>query len=315
MNRCLFCYKEIDDGLFHKTCSNKFFGSVVAPILDFSFNEMEELANRIVLKRVSITGVQPKLSLSVKRGDGQTSSRFTIVGLWGDYILKPPTLEYPFMPEIEDCTMHLASLFKISVVPHSLIPLKSGEFAYITKRIDRTSDGAFIHMEDFCQISGKLTEAKYRGSLEGVARHIKRYSSSRVLDLITFFEVILFSYLTGNADMHLKNFSLIHNKNGLITFSPAYDLVATRLLISKREDSEELALSLRGKKSRFKRDDFVLFGEHLGLTKKQIENSFRKFSLSLVGVDPFIDISFLSFELKEEYKLLIKERASRLKLN
>jgi len=258
--------------------------------------------------------VQAKLSLHLDNAT-KGNRRFTVVGLWGNYILKPQTKQYPFMPEVEDCTMHLAELFKIAVVPHALIPLQSGELAYITRRIDRNSrNNKPIHMEDFCQLSGKLTEQKYRGSMESIAKLIRYYSSNALFDILSFFEISLFTFLTGNGDMHLKNFSLIHNENGLVTLTPAYDLLSTRLFISEEDDNEEMALTLNGKKRKFSKFDFIQFGKVIGLNQKQIDTTFKRFSRGVTKVTGYIDRSFMPHHLKEEYKVLVGKRATILEI-
>ncbi len=314
MNKCLFCYKPVEIGEYHIPCCKKFFGTPTIPVLPYSLDTIEELAKEIVNQSVSVTGVQAKLSLHLT-SDSKKDLRFTIVGLWGNFILKPPTNDYPHMPEVEDCTMKLAGLFKIPVVPHSLIRLTSGELSYITRRIDRNlKTGRPIHMEDFCQLSGRLTEQKYRGSMENASKVIRQYSSNALFDLLTFFEITLFSFLTGNGDMHLKNFSLIHSENGMIGLTPAYDLLCTRLFISEKDDPEELALTLNGKKRIFNRDDFVEFGKTIGLSEKQIEGSFRKFAKAVPLIEPVIRGSFLSKSKQEEFLGIITDRARRLRI-
>jgi serine/threonine-protein kinase HipA len=134
------------------------------------------------------------------------------------------------LPELEDLTMHLASVSGIETLLHSLIRLSSGSLAYITKRIDRPAKGKF-HMEDMCQLTERLTEHKYKGSYEQIGRAILKYSSNPVLDVVNFFEQLVFSYLTGNADMHLKNFSLIKKPEVGWSLSSAYDLVPTALVV------------------------------------------------------------------------------------
>ncbi len=215
---------------------------------------MMELAEQVVRSSITVTGVQPKLSLDLEPAKQTTlPQRFTIVGLWGTYILKPPTKQYPYLPEVEDVTMHLASLSKIKTVPHSLIRLQNGSLAYLTKRIDRNKSEK-IHMEDMCQLTERLTEHKYDGSYEQIAKAILKFSANPVLDVINFYEQVVFSFLTGNADMHLKNFSLI--KDPLLGYSlaPAYDMVATALV--NPSDKEELALTLNGKKRKLKKERF-----------------------------------------------------------
>ncbi|MDY6800042.1 MAG: HipA domain-containing protein [Bacteroidota bacterium] len=312
-NKCLYCYKENDSGVkdFHPGCSKKMFGTEEPPVLDYSFSEMAKLAEKVISKSVTVPGVQAKLSLHLDKKGGRPS-KLTLVGLWGDYILKPPTVNFPELPENEDLTMHLAELFKIKVVPHSLIKLKSGELAYLTKRVDRDKKGK-LHMEDFCQLSERLTEDKYKASLEQVGKLILQYSSNPLLDALTLFEVTVFSFLTGNADMHLKNFSLLEYRNGMTDLSPAYDLLSTRLVIPEKDDNEEMALTLNGRKRNFKLNDFYVFGERLKLTEKQVQNSLNKFSKQLDKVLNFVDFSFLSADFKESYKELIQKRAKRLK--
>ncbi|MGC9472037.1 MAG: HipA domain-containing protein [Bacteroidales bacterium] len=314
MNKCLYCYQENDSGLkdFHPGCSKKMFGTEEPPVLDYSFSEMAKLAEKVISMSVTVPGVQAKLSLHLDKKGGRPS-KLTLVGLWGDYILKPPTANYPQLPENEDLSMHLAELFKIKVVPHSLIKLKSGELAYLTKRVDRDQKGK-LHMEDFCQLSERLTEDKYKASMEQVGKLILHYSSNPLLDAITFFEVAVFSFLTGNADMHLKNFSLLDYRTGMTGLSPAYDMLSTRLVIPEKDDNEEMALTLNGRKRNFKLNDFYVFGERLKLTEKQVQNSLNKFSKQMDKVLNFVDFSFLSADLKESYKELIQKRAERLKL-
>ena len=313
-NQCLYCYQKNNSGVkdFHPGCSKKMFGIEEPPVLDYSFSEMAKLAEKVISTSVTVPGVQAKLSLRLDKKNGKPS-KLTLVGLWGDYILKPPTANYPQLPENEDLSMHLAELFRIKVVPHSLIRLKSGELAYLTKRVDRDKKGK-LHMEDFCQLSERLTEDKYKGSMEQVGKLIHLYSSNPLLDALTFFEVALFSFLTGNADMHLKNFSLLDYRTGMTGLSPAYDLLSTRLVIPEKDDNEEMALTLNGRKRNLKLNDFYVFGKRLKLTEKQVQNSLNKFSKQLDKVLNFVYLSFLSADLKASYKELIQKRSERLEL-
>lgn len=208
----------------------KMFGTNQAPQIDFNLKDLEKLAKEIVVRSIAITGVQPKLSLDLEKHRNQIS-RLTIVGLYGNYILKPPSKEYRELPQNEDLTMHLANIVKIKVAQHCLIRLHSGELAYITKRFDRSKKSK-IAVEDFCQLSENLTEHKYRGSIEKVAKITNKYTTNKGLEILRLFELVLFCYLTGNADMHLKNFALIENAFGEFELSPAYDLVSTALVIA-----------------------------------------------------------------------------------
>ena len=271
---------------------------------------MLQLAEKVIKSQSTVTGVQPKLSLHIEKlSKKDEPQRFTIVGLWGGYILKPPTKQYKFLPELEDLTMHLAEISGIEVVPHSLIRLSSGNLSYITKRIDRRNE-LKIHMEDMCQLTERLTEQKYNGSHEQIGKAIVKYSANPGLDVTNFFEQVLFSFLTGNADMHLKNFSLIDNPEMGYILSPAYDMVASKLVVEG--DEEELALTLNGKKKKIRKKDFIEAMDRFHIDNKAIENIFNKFKASLDNWHKFIDISFLPDEMKTEYHDLIVKRASQI---
>ena len=310
MERCLYCYQPLEQNEtdFHSRCSKKIFGTATPPLLPFSKADIESLALEVVRSQVTITGVQPKLSVDLEKEKGG-EKRFTIVGLWGGYILKPQTEQYANLPENEDLTMHLARLAKINTVPHSLIRFKDGSLAYITKRIDRDKKGNKIPMEDMCQLTEKLTEQKYKGSYEQIAKKIVEFSAYPVLDLINYVEILLFCYLTGNADMHLKNFSL-YKKIKETTLTPAYDLLSTKLVIP--EDTEELALTLNGKKRKLKRSDFDNLLKTMKVEDKVIENTYNKFRKVLPLWYDFIEISFLPNQMKIDYKALIEHRSSIL---
>jgi serine/threonine-protein kinase HipA len=312
MNKCLYCYGELNEGDFHSACSKNFFGTDIAPKIPYNLNELYKLGKIVVEKRVTIPGVQKKLSMELDKKI-KNEPKLTIVGMWGNYILKPPSSHFKALPENEDLTMKLANLFGIKTVEHSLIRLKSGELSYITKRIDRVKNRK-LHMEDFCQLTERLSEDKYKGSMELINKTIDKYSANPGLDKLTIFELTIFSFLTGNADMHLKNFSLIY-KNGMITLAPAYDLLSTRLVIPERKDPDELALTLNGKKRKLRLEDFLKFAETSDLNKKQIENTFKKFANGIEKAFQLIDFSFLDKEMKRKYKNLISERAKRLGLD
>lgn len=250
MERCLYCYKELKEGQvdYHPVCARKLFGTRQAPQLPYVRSEIGELAKQVVRAQTTLTGVQAKLSLDVNPGGKNEPDRFTIVGLWGKFILKPQTDFYRALPELEDLTMHMAEAAKIAVVPHGLVRFADGELGYITRRIDRRPDGGKIAMEDMCQLTERLTEYKYKGSYEQIAKTIKKYSAVPQLDLVNFWEVVVFSWIVGNSDMHLKNFSLYDTGMGY-SLTPAYDLLSTVIVMP--EDTEELALTLNGKKGKY----------------------------------------------------------------
>ena len=310
MKRCLISYEEIAEGSgdYLESNARKFFGTSEPPAIPYAYSELEDMALNVIKSRIAVPGVQPKLSLDLQKPRGK-EARFTLVGLFGKYILKPPVAEYPELPELEDLTMHLATFFRIKTVPHCLIKLASGELSYLSKRIDRSGKKR-IHMEDMAQLLGFLTEDKYKGSAERIAKAINSFSSNPGLDQIRFLEILLFSFLTGNADMHLKNFSLIYTPNNLITLAPAYDLVPTALVIP--DDPEEMAIPLNGKKSNLKKSDFEALAERMRIPSKSFDNLMARMK---AGIEPslnFIEQSFLSPKLKISYQNLIKSRATRL---
>ena len=311
MINCLFCYQPLaaNEQDFHASCSKKIFGQPTPPELPYSEEDLEPLAKKVIQSQTAVTGVQAKLSLHITGNQKEGNERrFTIVGLWGGYLLKPPTALYPQLPEVEDVTMHLAQLAKIKTAPHSLIRLQSGNLAFVTKRIDRTKNGK-LAMEDMCQLTERLTEDKYHGSYEQIAKAIQRHSVTPGLDVVNFFELVLFSFLTGNADMHLKNFSLLEQPGLGMVLSPAYDLVNTALV--HPADEEEMALTLNGRKKKLTKQDFVAAMNTLKLEEKQQEMIFNKMAKAWPQWQELIDRSFMSVEFKEQYKSLLKERMDR----
>lgn len=313
MNKCLYCYKPLADGEvdYHKTCARKIFESTTVPVLPYTRDNIKELAREIVTASTTVTGVQAKLSLDISRGRAGEPQRFTIVGIRGRFILKPQTDRFANLPENEDLTMHLAEAAGIKTVPHSLIRFADGELCYITRRVDRTKKGAKIAMEDMCQLSERLTEDKYKGSYERIAKLIRQHSSAPLLDVVNFWEVVLFSWLTGNADMHLKNFSLFRPADDYI-LTPVYDLLSTALAMP--EDDEELALTLNGKKKRIKREDFEKAMRDSGIDEKAIANLFARFSKAIPKWHELIDVSFLPTDLQEAYHDKIDTMAKRISI-
>jgi serine/threonine-protein kinase HipA len=289
----------------------EFFGTPSPPEIEYSLDQMDELAKNVVERSVAVPGVQPKLSMTlVKETKENSDARLTVVGaLGGHYIFKPPSDKFPEMPENEHVTMRMAEVFGIKVVPSSLIRLLSGELSYITKRVDRTKTGEKIHMIDMFQI----TEAfdKYKGSMEKVGKALDSYSSNTMLDKTYFFDLALFSFLIGNNDMHLKNFSMIENVFGW-ALSPAYDLLNVAIVFP--EDTEELALTLVGKKKKLKREHFKQLGEGLGLTPKQIKSAFNRIIKNRSNASDWIERSFLSDEMKIAYNNVIEKRYNQLEL-
>ena len=272
-------------------------------MLEYRREELDALAAQVIQAQTSLTGVQPKLSLNLHKHEG--SNRLTIVGLWGDFIFKPQTDAYPELPENEDLTMHLAEAARIKVVPHSLIHLADGSLGYITRRIDRTKKGEKIDMEDMCQLTLHPTEYKYKSSCEQIAKAIAAYSSTPRLDLVNFMQVLLFSFVTGNNDMHLKNFSLYRPK-ALYQLSPAYDLL--NVAIANPKDKEEMALSINGKKAQIKLADFLKASDTMGIEQRVTLGLINGLRNAMPAWIDLINNSFLSDEMKQNYLDLISRR-------
>lgn len=311
-HRCLYCYEELQDttAYYHQACNKKFFGQLETPLLSYSKQDLEKLASEVLHSHMAVTGVQAKVSLSLHRKqEKNTVKKLTIVGLYGDYILKPPSEYYPHLPEVEDLTMHLAELCGLPTVPHTLCYLEDGTRCYLTKRVDRTRQGK-LQMEDMCQLTERLTEDKYKGSHEQVAKCLLKYSSNPLLDVTHFYELVLFCYLTGNADMHLKNFSLLERPGMGYTLSPAYDLLATTLV--NPADTEELALTLNGKKRKLKYQDFLAAFENSGLSKKVLDTMLENFYYCVFEMKSFLPKSFLPGEFKTQYDNLLTKRIKGL---
>lgn len=331
-SRCLICHQSIGDKeeLYHEKCALEFFGTYPIGSLKLDEPILQEYIQSLVGKKIAIPGVQKKLSLDLfeklspknrkdlhsktnQKVSSLESIRFTIRESGGRYIVKLPTLEYPYLTELEYATMQLAKVFEIATVPFALIPVTPSGYAYITKRIDREDihDGnsrkgtSKIPMEDFCQINERLTEDKYKGSLESIGRKIKSLSTYPGLDIYNFYLINLFSWLVGNSDMHLKNFSLYRTLTGL-RLTPAYDLLATQILLP--EDKEETALTLNGKKAKIKSLDWQSFSISLELNQKTIEKLHKRIGALLPDIYKRILTFPLSEEMQKTWKKLIRKR-------
>lgn len=297
---------------FHPACARKFFGSDAAPILPYTRDNMSELARMVIRTSASVTGVQAKMSLDVNRGGKNEPAKFTIVGLWGKYIFKPQSGKYPCLPELEDLTMKMAEAAHIRAARHTLIRLADGELGYLTLRMDRGPKGEKISMLDMCQLSNRLTEHKYYGTYLQLAETIKKYSSAPMLDVQRFWEVVLFSWISGNSDMHCKNFSLLDTGGGEYALAPAYDLLA--VLLADPEDPEEMAMSFAvgGEKSGFDRSTFVNAFIQSGIPAAVANKMIERMKGHLPEWQKLIAQSFLPERMKADYCQLLKKRISQL---
>lgn len=314
MKRCLACLQLLKDEEFsyHERCLKDFWQEVT-PILklEYELADIEKLAKENISKRIVVPGVQPKISMGFLKAKSQ--SRLTIVGaLEGRYILKPPFAPYSKMPEVESLCMLMTLACGIDTVPFLLVPLKDGELCFLTKRIDRTSNNEKYAMEDACQFNNRMTEHKYRGSYEQIAKNILAFTQNPLLDIVRFYEQVVVSYLMGNNDMHLKNFSLISYDGRNYTLTPAYDMVAAQLMLP--DDTEDLALTLNGKKRKLKRSDFEIAMAGNKIPEKAIQNLWKRIEKGMQSWTKLIEFSFLTNDQKQDFKALIHGKVEQLGL-
>ena len=318
--KCLCCGKPIfadsdEKDLttsWHSSCVRKFFGTKKLPDIDITDELLEKLAIESTNKGYTVPGVQKKLSLHLTAGN---DPRLTLVNFPTGYILKPQTSEYRALPEAEFTVMQMANATGIRTVPYALLKMKA-EYAYITRRIDRVRSGKKLiplAMEDFCQLEGRLTVDKYKGSYERCAKVIDTYSEFPGLDKADMLLRIIFSYAVGNSDMHLKNFSLIETKSqsGVYRLSDAYDMLPVNVIMPS--DTDELALTLNGKKRNIRRADFTVFAKNAGIPCESAEKIINRI-LSLS--DTYVDIcrsSYLPDDMKASLEELIITRLSKLR--
>ena len=313
--KCLCCGKDIDkngENGWHKSCIKRFFGATKLPEIEIDDVTLKKLADETVNSGFTVPGVQKKLSLHLI--SEKKSPKLTLVNFPTGYILKPQVTQYENLPEAEHLVMSMADITGISTVPHALIG-NNGTYAYITKRADRIIKDdrvAMLAMEDFCQLDLRLTQDKYKGSYERCAKVIERYSSRVGLDMTELFMRLVFSFITGNSDMHLKNFSLIETSenSGEYVLSPAYDLLPVNVILPA--DNEQTALTLNGKKRNIRKKDFYVFADKCGIPKISAEKMIKKVvSLNEKYKSMCLD-SLLPDDMKESFSGLIDERCAIL---
>ena len=293
---------------WHKACIRRFFTTTSNPKLEINEATLEAIALESTSKGMTVPGVQKKLSLHLDL-DNHTP-RLTLVNHPAGYILKPQVDEFKCLPEAEHLVMCMADATGISTVPHALIGSRDNP-AYITKRIDRMigkSETKMLAMEDFCQLDLRVTADKYKGSYERCAKVIRKYFSNVGLDLAELFMRIVFSFMIGNSDMHLKNFSLIETEEASNTYvlSPAYDLLPVNVIMP--EDTEEFVLALNGKKTHIRKKDFLIFAEQCGISKKSAEKMIYKIVSMKSDYLKMCNSSLLPDYMKNRFTELIERR-------
>lgn len=309
MNKCLVCFTPLDldyPSAYHKKCAKALFESTMAPAIDLDMNGLAEAGLSLLRASGAVPGVQKKLS--VDRHPKEVR-RMTLRALGGRYILKPPVEEYPHLPENEAFCMELSARLGFPTAPHGLARLADGTLAYISRRFDRPAEGTKLPQEDFCQLCQRPAADKYKGSLEAAAK-VLAYSRQAGLDAVRFLELNLLAWLMGNADLHLKNFSLFCPSADQWQLTPTYDLVSTALVIP--EDREETALTLNGKKSHLTRSDWLSLAKKLEVAPKVFSNLTRSLFEAWPKVESLCRSSFLPLEQQGTFLELWQERAGRL---
>lgn len=309
MNFCPITYAPCGDNLYSEAGLRLLSPDLkVLRELEYTAEEQRrEAYNRA--SKMSIQGVQPKLSAKLSIKDGE----FEIVDIGGKYILKPQHHLYPEMPENEDLTMRLASEIGLDVPLHGLIWSKDHTLTYFIKRFDRKGQNDKVPIEDFAQLAGMSRDTKYDYSMERVVTVIDDFCTFPSIEKLTLFKLVIFNYLVGNEDMHLKNFSII-TEDGKVMLSPCYDLVNSTIEYKKQD--EEIALPLKGKKKHLTRNILVnYFGmERCELTTKSIDKVLETIFSRVPRWKELIDISFLSKEMKEKYHGLLETRLKILRI-
>ncbi|MBI1882819.1 MAG: HipA domain-containing protein [Chlamydiae bacterium] len=311
INICAITYGDIPSGEHYSLQGLKLLSPQLKKLepLHLTLEEQrEEAAARA--GKMSIQGVQVKLSarLAVSRG------QFKIVDRGGTYILKPAPAGYREVPENEDLTMHLARAAGIQVPVHGLVYAKDGTRTYFIKRFDRRKSKK-LYLEDFGQLLGLAREVKYDTSMEEFAGAVQRYATFPALECREFFLRTIFCFLTGNEDMHAKNFSLFSEDNHVFKLAPAYDFLNSTIVMSGKS-REELAVPLAGKKSKLTRNDLIkYFGqERLGLAERTIQSCLKQLQDAFPEWERLVQRSFLSEKMRKAYWDLLTERRERLKL-
>jgi len=304
MNYCLCCLKKIENNFsYHNNCLKKLFGTEKLPLIKFKSTEFISEINKNVGK-MSISGVQIKASVKLNK----KRNTIEIVEAGGTHILKPEPAEYPEIPQNENFCMNTAEVLGMEVPPHGLFYMADKKMCYIIRRFDRDSTGQKIHVEDMAQLLGLPSDSKYESSLEKVGNMILKYSKRPYLDLIDFLERVIFCFLIGNGDMHLKNWSLLAS-DGNYFLSPCYDFMSSKLYLPNDDES---ALTINGKRNEITLSDFTRLASYLMIEEKSFQNSINKIKNSKEKILRMIDEDISGFTRIGQLKDIILEKYKRL---
>jgi len=314
--RCLGCFKNTKQTYCPK-CKKELFGNQKID-LRLDFDKKEFLSTKIALsENMSISGVQDKIALKIENG------KLTPAIKNSHFLLKPiPIMDYgQFLNDVaanEHFTMQLArQVYKIDTASNALIEFCDGELAYITKRFDRV-EGQKIKQEDFASLAQKSEQIhgnnyKYDYSYEQIARLIKLYLPAYKIEMIKFFKLVLFNYLIGNGDAHLKNFSVIQRTTKDYTLTPAYDLLSSSLHLPNEsrtalelfEEYETQSFEANGY---YAYDDFIKFAVIIGVDEKIANKIIDEFCSYQSKTLQLLEHSFLSDDAKRGYESIYLDR-------
>jgi len=300
---CLVCLEDVPSGRYHPRCLKELFGVRRAPVVDVELAKLHTLA-QVMVGHTSLSGVQRKVSV------GLTPDRATlrVVVEGGDFILKPQAQTFPHLPENEHLTMRMAAAAGIEIPPCGLVHLRDDTLAHVARRFDRVPPNAKLLQEDFCQLAGLSPKQKYEGSAELCARLIHRFASEPVIEALKLFRRMVFTWWTGNGDMHLKNFSLLRGVEGVYRLSPAYDLLCTSLVIQ----DDLLALSVGGNKRDVTPRQWLDYAAQSKLTGKAAVRVLSELRDALGPALRLVARSRLPPEMQERYSALLRERSITL---
>lgn len=308
MKRCPITYEIIDSDADYSVRGLRLLSPQLKQLKPLEFTASEQRMQALALAgKMSIQGVQIKLSAQLRVKEGH----FELVDKQGHYILKPQSEYYPELPENEAITMVLAKTIDLEVPVHGLVYSKDRSMTYFIKRFDRFGHNKKLPVEDFAQLLGLDRDTKYQSSMEKLITVISTFCTFPKIELAKLFKLTLFNFLTGNEDMHLKNFSLI-SRDQLVTLSPVYDLLNST--ITQRYPKEEFALPLHGKKNNLSKNDLINYFafERLKLNTTVVSDIIEEICEAIPHWKILINNSFLSATMKEKYLALLEERQKRL---
>jgi serine/threonine-protein kinase HipA len=301
---CRICLGDVaGEADYHLRCLRKLFQSSQVPQLDIELSKLH-VAALAMAGHTSLSGIQKKLSVHLE----PRRATLRVAAAGSRYILKPQTGTYSSVPENEHVTSRLAELAGIDVSPHGLVSLKDGSLAYVVRRFDRWPHGHKLRQEDFCQLAEKSPKEKYDGSGELCVRLLRQFATEPLVEILKLYRLLVFAWWSGNGDLHLKNFSLLADEQGIMRLTPAYDLLCTRLVIP----NDTLALPIIGRKDNLQRGTWLQFAEDCQLPPKAALRVLNKPASILEDATRLIERSFLPNDQQDEYKRLIAERAKTL---